>query len=192
MAEHYFIDAYNVMHKSSTLRPVAATDLERAREMLLDKVVSFCMTGRKQATVVFDGRQEELSQSIAAVRGHVAGMKIIFSPLNTSADTVIERLVYQERNRMNCIVVSNDGGLRSLCRGMGALTMEADSFLASVREFQRSAREVVEKQQDRRASLLGDRLNPESMRILEAARNRKTAAKNRKAGNAAKQRDGSG
>jgi predicted RNA-binding protein with PIN domain len=172
MAEHYFIDAYNVMHKSSLLRPVAAENLERAREMLLDKVVCFCMSGSKEVTVVFDGRQEEQSLSVQAVNGHVAGMQIIFSPANTSADSVIERLIYQQRNRMQCIVVSNDGGLRSLCRGMGALTMEADSFLTSVRQFQQSAKAVIEKQKDTHATLLEDRLNPESMRALEALRSK--------------------
>lgn len=170
MAEHYFIDAYNVMHKSSLLRPVVFQSLERAREMLLDKVVCFCMAGSKQATVVFDGRQEEMSRSVMAVSGHVAGMHIIFSPKNTSADTVIERMIYQQHNRMQCIVVSNDGGLRSLCRGMGALTMEADSFLASVRQFQLGARESIAKSKDTRAALLEDRLNPESVRVLEALR----------------------
>ncbi len=170
MPEHYFIDAYNVMHKSASLRPVAAHNLERAREMLLDKVVCFCMTGNKQVTVVFDGRHEDLSRAVAAVNGHVQGMDIVFSPANTSADTVIERLIFQEHNRMQCIVVSNDGGLRSLCRGMGALTMEADSFLASVRQFQTNARETINKSRDTRAALLEDRLNPESMRILEGLR----------------------
>ncbi len=171
MAEHYFVDAYNVIHKSSSLRPVAAHNLERAREMLLDKVVCFCMTGNKHVTVVFDGRQQEASQSVAAVDGHVTGMRIIFSPVNTSADTVIERLIYQESNRMQCIVVSNDGGLRSLCRGLGALTMEADSFLASVRQFERSAREAIAKKHDSHASVLEDRLNPESKSALDALRN---------------------
>jgi len=172
MAEHYFIDAYNVIHKSSTLLPVAAENLERAREMLLDKVVCFCMSGNKRVTVVFDGRQGEPSQSIEAVNGHVAGMRIVFSPVNTSADTVIERLIYQEHNRMQCVVVSNDGGLRSLCRGMGALTMEADSFLASVRQFQQGALESLNKKKDPRATLLEDRLTPESMGALQALRER--------------------
>ena len=180
MAEHYFIDAYNVMHKSSLLRPVVAENLERAREMLLDKVVCFCLAGSKEVTVVFDGHQAEQSLSVAAVSGHVPGMHIIFSPAKTSADTVIERLIYQQHNRMQCIVVSNDGGLRSLCRGMGALTMEADSFLVSVRQFQRGAREAITKKQDTRATLLEDCLNPTSMQALEALRNKLPRKKKKK------------
>lgn len=170
MAEHYFIDAYNVMHKSSLLRPIARESLEQAREMLIDKVVCFCMTGKKQATVVFDGRNEEQTQMMAGSLPQVAGMRVIFSPHHTSADTVIERLIFQEHNRMQCIVVSNDGGLRSLCRGMGALTMEADSFLASVRQFQQSAREQIENRRPTQSSLLEERLNANSMHALAQLR----------------------
>lgn len=172
MAEHYFIDAYNVMHKSSLLRPVANADLERARDMLIDKVVCFCMTGHKQVTIVFDGRNQDQTQHTEAVGGKVAGMRVIYSPHHTSADTVIERLIYQEPQRMDCIVVTNDSGLRALCRGMGALTMEADSFLASVRQFERSAREAVKKKNQGGAALLEDRLSDTSAQALEALRSR--------------------
>lgn len=173
MTEHYFIDAYNVMHKSSLLRPVVNSDLERAREMLIDNVVCFCMTGGKRATLVFDGRDRDQTQHTEIVGGQAAGMRIIYSPHHTSADTVIERLIYQEPKRMQCIVVTNDGGLRALCRGMGALTMEADSFLASVRQFEQSAREVVEKKTlGAAAALLEDRLDPASAQALEQLRNR--------------------
>ncbi len=172
MAEHYFIDAYNVMHKSSLLRPVAHAYLERAREMLIDKAICFCMTGHKRVTIVFDGRNEEQTHLTEWVGGQVAGMNIIYSPHHTSADTVIERLIYNEPRRMDCIVVTNDGGLRALCRGMGALTMEADSFLASVRQFEQNARETVEKKNQHRATLLEDRLNATSAQALEALRSR--------------------
>ncbi len=180
MAEHYFIDAYNVMHKSSMLRPVAALDLERARDMLVDKVICFCMTGNQQATIVFDGRQEEQTQTATPPTGGIAGMRILYSPHHSSADTVIERLIYQERNRMNCIVVTNDGGLRSLCRGMGALTMEADSFLASVRHVQQRARELLEKRKGvESAPLLEDRLDEASMKMLAALRDKLPGSKQR-------------
>lgn len=76
---------------------------------------------------------------------------------------------------MDCIVVTNDSGLRALCRGMGALTMEANSFLASVRQFERSAREAVDKKNRHRATLLEDRLNPASAQALGALRDRLAA-----------------
>ena len=170
MVPHYYIDAYNVVNKSSMLRPVAQHDLERARDMLLDLVQCFCLTGEYDVTVVFDGREEEQTRQTAPLSGKAHGMHLIYSPHHTSADAVIERLIYQQQNRMNCIVVSNDRSLRDQCRGMGALTMEADSFLTSVRQVQQGARELLTKRQQTKATLLEDQLSPKALQTLEALR----------------------
>lgn len=167
---HYLIDAYNVIYKSSLLRPVAKYDLERARDMLLDLVQCFCLTGDYEVTVVFDGREEEQTRQAAPLNGNAKGMHLIYSPHHTSADTVIERLIYQEHNRMNCIVVSNDQSLRSQCRGMGSLTMEADSFLNSVRQVERSAKEMLQKRRHAQAMLLEDQLSPSARGVLASLR----------------------
>ncbi len=174
MATHYFIDAYNVMLKSSQLRETALLDLERARDMLLDFVQCFCLNGEYEVTVVFDGREEEQTRTTIPFSGNPCGIHLLYSPHHTSADTVIERLIYQQRDRMNCIVVSNDRGLRDQCRGMGALTMEADSFLHSVRQVQRSAKELLDKRQQTQATLLEDQLNPNTLQALQALRDKLT------------------
>lgn len=170
MTTHYLIDAYNVIYKSSLLRPVAKYDLERARDMLLDLVQCFCLTGDYEVTVVFDGRDEELTRQTAPLNGNERGMHLIYSPHHTSADTVIERLVYQRRDRMNCVVVSNDQSLRSQCRGMGSLTMEADSFLQSVKQVESSARDLLKKRQHAQAMLLEDQLSPGTLGALATLR----------------------
>lgn len=172
MTTHYLIDAYNVIHKSSLLRPVARYDLERARDMLLDLVRCFCLTGDYEVTVVFDGREEEQSRQTAPLNGNEKGMHLIYSPHHTSADTVIERLVYQRRDRMNCVIVSNDQSLRNQCRGMGSLTMEADSFLNSVRQVEQNARDLLQKKQHAQAMLLEDQLSPNALGTLSALRDK--------------------
>lgn len=173
---HYLIDAYNVIHKSSLLRPVAKYDLERARDMLLELVQCFCLTGDYEVTVVFDGREQEQTRQTAPLNGNAKGMHLIYSPHHTTADTIIERLVYQERDRMSCVVVSNDQSLRSQCRGMGSLTMEADSFLNSVRQVERSAKEMLQKRRHVQATLLEDQLSQNALGVLAALRE-KLAAK---------------
>lgn len=171
VAEHYFIDGYNVVHRSSLLRPIAAQDLERAREMLVDKVICFCMTGNKEVTIVFDGREEEASRDRVERARNVAGFHVVYSPYHATADMVIERLIYREPKRLECVVVSNDQGLRSLCRGMGALTMEADHFLKIVREQQEDARNMISHaRRGEAATLLQDRLNSDALQKLSALR----------------------
>ncbi len=183
MVTHYFIDAYNVMLKSSFLRETAHRDLEQARDMLLDYVQCFCLAGDYAITVVFDGREQEQSRTTLPRTGSAPGVHIVFSPQNTSADTVIERLVYQQSDRMNCIVVSNDRSLRDQCRGMGTLTMEADSFLNAVRQVQRNAREMLNKREKTQAMLLEDQLSETNLRTLQALRDKLTDNQPKNKGN---------
>ncbi len=172
MATHFFVDAYNVMLKSSLLREAARLDLERARDMLLDYVQCFCLSGDHQVTVVFDGREQERSGAGTSLTGKVPGVHILFSPHQSSADSVIERLIYQQNNRMNCVVVSNDRSLRDQCRGMGTLTMEADSFINTVRQVQNSAREHLSRREHTQALLLEDQLSENNLRTLQALRDK--------------------
>jgi len=168
MAEHYYIDGYNVLHKSSLLRPLVSEDFEAAREALIDKVANFCVSTGKRATIVFDGLGRHQPEKSLDNRG-VSKLEVFYSPATLSADAVIERRIYREQQKLEAVVVSNDRGLRDLCRGMGALTMEADHFLASVREVRRESAERYEsKPRTTMDGHLEDRLNGDALARLMA------------------------
>lgn len=134
MPDAYYIDGYNVIHMSRVLRPLAEADFEAAREALIDKVAVFCRATGHAATIVFDGRGLHYAEEIEHYRG-VEGLRVLYSHGQLSADAVIERMVYESSNRREVVVVSGDRGIRALCRGMGAIVIDADNFLASVREI---------------------------------------------------------
>jgi len=161
----YYIDGYNVLHKSQAMRPLLKTSLESAREALIDRVAQFCIATSHEAILVFDGRTAHLAAESEHYRG-VGNLTVIYAPAQHSADTEIERRVYQERDRLGVVVVSNDRGLRDLCRGMGALTMEADSFLASTRETRREMGEVLERTRKNRPAFLEDGLSDRDREAL--------------------------
>jgi len=135
MAEHYLVDGYNVLHSSSVLRPLALRDFEAARESLIEKLVRFCSAANRAVTVVFDGRNADGTRRAQGETRSVPGLVIQYAPSQLSADTMIERIVYTTRQRLDCVVVSSDRGLRDLCRGMGALTMDADSLSGRCASF---------------------------------------------------------
>jgi len=134
MAEHYYIDGYNVLHMSAVLRPLLQRDFEAAREALIDKVALFCTATGNRATVVFDGRGMHHGEPVAHGRG-VAQLEVVYTPGRLTADAYIERLAYQAKQRREITVVSSDAGIRALCSGLGALVMDADNFLKTVREL---------------------------------------------------------
>lgn len=168
MPETYYIDGYNVLHKSSMLRPLAVKDFETARDALIEKVAMFCVGSGKRAIIVFDGRGQHQPQSAPPPLG-AAGLEILYSPAKTSADAVIERMVYKSNHRLELVVVSNDRGLRDVCRGMGALVMEADNFLATVHETKQHVTGVMQKTlKDPTPDRLEDRLDPDTVARLHA------------------------
>lgn len=166
---HHFIDGYNVIHKSRTLGPIVRQDFERAREILIERIALFCIATGHQATIVFDGQARHRPETVEHYR-HVPGLSVVYSPAKVAADTVIERYVYQASARLEIVVVSNDRGLRDLCRNMGALVMEADAFLGEVRASQAGTSETLLRTQTPHPGHLEDRLDESSLGRLRALR----------------------
>jgi predicted RNA-binding protein with PIN domain len=142
MPNTYYIDGYNVIHHSALLRPLADQDFEAARAALVEKVSRFCVATGNQAKIIFDGRGRQPDP--VAPLAQVPGLEVLYSPGHQSADTLIERIVYAAEDRRSIIVVSGDRGIRALCRGLNALVMEPDNFLATVRDADADTRRALQ------------------------------------------------
>jgi len=123
MALHYILDGYNII---KSLDALADLSLEQGRESLLKRINTARPQGsaRNQVTVVFDGR-EDIWGAVTGARGQV---KVIFSS-GESADDCIKRMVEAAGKVKNIIVVTNDGGITSYVRRLGAKTMGVQDFL---------------------------------------------------------------
>lgn len=167
MPSIYYIDGYNVLHHSTELRSLVRQDLETAREGLIDKVSVFCMATGNQAHLVFDGRglhQPERTPNHLGIKD----FEVIYTPTGSTADAFIERAVYKAAHRLGLVVVSNDRSLRDLCRNMGALTMDADNFLGTVREARVDTSAMVAgTQRNTGLSQLEERLGRDTLERLE-------------------------
>ncbi len=135
MGSIYYIDGYNVIHHSRTLKPLAMQHFEAARDALVEQVARFCTTTGNKAVVVFDGRSS--SQFPQTQFPPIAGLEIKYSSGRQSADAFIERQVYTTLNRREIVVVSADRGIRNLCGILGAVVMGPDNFLAGTAEADR-------------------------------------------------------
>ena len=137
----YYIDGYNVIHKSSALRPLAMMNFEAARDALIESVGRFCTVTGHQAKIVFDGRGR--NQQPGKPLPGVPSVEVLYSPGNKTADALIERTVYNAANRRELIVVSGDRGIRNLCYSLNALVMDPDNFLASIRQAETETRTTL-------------------------------------------------
>lgn len=170
MARLYYVDGYNILHASSALRPVARRDFERAREMLIDKIALLCINTGKRVVVVFDGRGHR-SEQVPHGRD-AAGLEVVYASGNQTADAYIERQVYLFPDKFDVVVVSNDRGMRDLCRGMGALVMEADNFLAETRESREFVDTAIQDSRRPSPTRLEDHLDGDVLAKLRSLRER--------------------
>ena len=137
----YYIDGYNVIHKSSELRPLAMINFEAARDALIESVGRFCTVTGHQAKIVFDGRGR--NQQPGKPLAGVPSVEVIYSPGNKTADALIERTVYNSPNRRDIIVVSGDRGIRNLCYSLNSLVMDPDNFLSSIHQSETDTRTTL-------------------------------------------------
>ncbi len=161
----YLIDGYNVIHKCPQLRALTRTNFEASRDTLIDRVARYCGLTSHHAKIVFDGcgRRQEPSLPECGT----AGVEIIYSPGQHTADTLIERIVYSSANRRDYIVVSGDRGIRDLVRGLGGMTMIPDSFLTEIQHVLDSASDALRNQsRQHRSSHLEERLSGDSLERL--------------------------
>ncbi len=171
MGDTYYIDGYNVIHHSSSLRPLLAVSFEHARDALIDKAARFAIATGLQVKVVFDGRGRKAESSAPDISA--PGLEVMYSPGHVTADALIERIVYNSPDRKSVIVVSADRGIRTLCHTLNALVMDPDNFLASVKEKDLLTRSIVQNmQKPDSASRIEERLDCDTLEKLRNLRDK--------------------
>lgn len=165
------VDGYNVIFKSS--RYTSRMDesqrgdpFEQARELLIGDVAAYAK-GSYEPVVVFDAAGKLSPERPDFNR---AGVRVIFSATGESADTVIERLVTEEREAPRAVtVVTSDRAIRATVGGIPVSKISADVLAADVEaladEYERAN---AEQNQVTRHMTLEDRLPADQRAKLRA------------------------
>ena len=171
MPNHYLVDGYNMLHCTKAYKPMLRMGLETARDTLINQLSLFCANSQDSVTLVFDG--SEAQESNVTPFPAVPRLEVRYSPGKHSADTVIERLIYNTPERTRAVVVTRDRGLRELCQGMGAFSMAPESFLATVREWESQTAQHVQTHHARKTiAAVEERLEPGQLKQLEEFKKR--------------------
>ncbi len=97
------IDGYNVINSIPEYRRVASRSLEEARVKLIEDLIAFQALRGGTVKIIFDGAKASLQTT-----EKIEGTEIIFSPSGTSADAVIERMVFEQQGGGKVTVVTAD------------------------------------------------------------------------------------
>ena len=160
------VDGYNVIYKSrrytklidkgSSSGRVSDPHI-RARELLVGDVAAYAQ-GRFDPIVVFDGAGN-VNEGRSVLR--MAGVPLIFSKTNQTADTVIEKLVTEAREQGRKVtVVTSDNTIRATVGAGGVTRVSADMFASNIKYEEKQTK--VEAEERCYAKLtLADRLSAE-------------------------------
>lgn len=137
------VDGYNVLRSGSRYRRLREspdwTDdvLNKSRETLLHDVISFAGHDYS-AVIVYDGGGNDFSDGKADT---VGGVRIMFSPVGSTADKVIEKLAYEARAKgIEVLVVTSDATVQDTVFGGGVDRMSSDGFSQEIEMVEDDAR----------------------------------------------------
>lgn len=114
------IDGYNLIG-------TAHRDLSQQRDALVARLAAYRKIRGHDLTVVFDGWKSGGGHESAAT---VGGVKVVYSRLGDTADTVIKRIISSERREW--IVVSSDRAISAHAWTVGSVPVPSDAFLQAV------------------------------------------------------------
>ena len=125
MGVHLIIDGYNLIRASASMSRQEADGLAYGREALISRLAAYKRIKHWPVTVVFDAMA---GPSLSESREQVAGIKVVYSPADQTADQVIVRMA--RKKGQQAMVVTSDRELAGLAEAAGATVLDSPAFEA--------------------------------------------------------------
>lgn len=155
------VDGYNVIRQTPPYRDLAEDDLDVARAALVSDVAAFA-DREWHATVVFDGH---LNPHSTGAEHAVNGVTVVFSRYGREADSVIEALAREARERgEETVVVTSDAQTQWAVLGGSVARMSSGEFAGELRAGDAEWREHAPAGSTR--GLLEERIDAETRERL--------------------------
>jgi len=159
------VDGYNIIPRWKRRKLLAVADLDEVRNDLIDRLGEYRAFAGLDIIIVFDAHKTA-EASTQYVR---AGVDVIFTAQNETADDRIERLVYEYSEKYRELTVAtSDIAEQQVTFGKGAQRMSADELLRQLDLIQRRIRNTLETQsQQSQGTRLSDNIRHDIVKILE-------------------------
>lgn len=165
---YLIVDGYNIINAWDELKEIAQTDLDSAREKLIDTIVEYAaFTGRK-AIVVFDAYNVKNSTETVEEREYVS---IIYTKEHQTADSYIEKFITTLSKYDDVKVATNDYAEQQIILGKGATRISSRELKIDLQNSKSSMKDKKSSTQKKiQRNWLEDRLDEETLSKLEKIR----------------------
>jgi len=173
MPDRLIIDGYNLIYAGGELAALMRENMEAAREKLIAQVEEYCFRKERSAELVFDGAG---SKGPVTSEERSTFLKVTFTAEGQSADSYIEKLVYEVRGGRTgeALLVTGDYHQQKIAAGAGLLRMSSREFLEELQESRAEAAEERRRRTARRWHVPLEGRLPDHIRAgLERLRRRK-------------------
>jgi predicted RNA-binding protein with PIN domain len=167
--ERLIVDGYNIVFAWPELSALKDVNLQDARELLIATLADYAAMTRQKVTVVFDSHRRPDAE---ASTQEVNGVQVVYSGRKTSADHVIERLLYEAKSSDEVTVATSDGLQRDFALGRQIKTLSALTLKGQVDAVLSRRNEQMGDSRARSdiARRLEDRLDEKTRERLERLR----------------------
>ena len=174
--ERLIVDGYNIIFAWPELAAVKDVKLEDARDLLVSILADYAAMTHQKVIVVFDSHRRPDAE---ASQQTVSGVQVVYSGRKTSADHVIEKLLFEARPSDEVTVATSDALQRDLALGrqiktVSALTLKSQVDAVLARRDQQMGDSQARSDLARR---LEDRLDPKTRERLDRMRRGETPSK---------------
>ncbi len=123
--EYLVVDGYNIIFSWDELQKIARENLDAARAQLVEWLCNYHGVRGGKLLLVFDAYRvpDHLN-----TRERVAGIEVVYTAKDVTADSYIERLTQEESGQYRLRVASSDGAVQTIVVGNDALRVSAREF----------------------------------------------------------------
>jgi predicted RNA-binding protein with PIN domain len=119
------VDGMNVLHSWPELSPLVQTDLEQAREKLMEILANYAAFTRTETVLVFDAYKVRGGKG---ERFDYHGVRVVYTKENETADAWIERFLHDVGKNEQVQIVTSDNLIQVSALRSGVLRQSAREF----------------------------------------------------------------
>lgn len=171
-ADYLILDGYNVINAWPELQALQEQNLEHARRQLEEITTNYAAFKGVRAVVVYDGKDMTSGAPREELRNK--HLSVVFTNTDMTADSYIERRVYEILRRKKVVfVVTGDYSEQLAVLGTGAYRFSVRELRDDYKRAQQEMQQKGMRSQELSRNEIGGRLNPEVFNKLEELRRKK-------------------
>ena len=139
--EYLLIDGYNIIFAWDEMKKMASSNLEYARNELIERLCNYQGFCKNEIILVFDAYKVHKNPgSVESFRN----IKVVYTKEAETADTYIEKAAYKLSKNHIVRVATSDGPEQMIILGSGALRVPALTFIKELTDAEKAIRDFLD------------------------------------------------